>query len=166
MKALLSLVACFLMAGSLKAENYEDVKMQIIYQNYEEESEVIRQGLGRFNTPFFGYKEYVDFVVCFKDENQQVMGGVIAWMRPGIHLLCIDTIWVAEHLRNQGNGTKLMLAAEQEGVKHGCDHSQLETLSFQAKGFHEKLGYEQIGFVEKLYGEHDAYYMRKILTQP
>jgi len=139
--------------------------MQIIYESSDEAAEVIKKGLASFNSPFFGHKEYIDFVVCFRDESQQVVAGITAWMRPGINLLCIDTIWVAEHLRKQGYGTKLLLAAEQEGIKHGCNHSQLETLSYQAKGFYEKLGYIQIGFVEKLYGDHDAYYMRKILIK-
>ncbi|MBS0648031.1 MAG: GNAT family N-acetyltransferase [Verrucomicrobia bacterium] len=87
-------------------------------------------------------------------------------MRPGIGLLCIDTLWVAEHLRHQDYGTKLLLAAEAEGIKQGCTHSQLETLPFQAVEFYKKLGYVQIGKVEKLYGGHDALYMRKKLSQP
>ncbi len=137
--------------------------MLVSYQNHEEEIEAITKGLSEFNAPFFGYKKYIDFVVSFKDEDQKVLGGVVAWMRPGIHLLCIDTIWVTEHLRKQGYGKKLMQTAEAEGIKHGCTHSQLETLSYQARGFYEKLGYVQIGFVEKLYGPHDAFYMRKSL---
>ena len=85
-------------------------------------------------------------------------------MRPGIQLLCIDTIWVAEHLRNRGLGKQLMQAAENEGLKNGCTHAQLETLPFQAEEFYKKLGYFRVGNIEKFYGEHDAIYLRKYLV--
>jgi ribosomal protein S18 acetylase RimI-like enzyme len=137
--------------------------IEVDYQFNEKDAEAISNGLVEFNTPFFGHKKTIPLIVCLKDENQKVVGGVVAWMRPGIQLLCVDIIWVSEDLRNQGYGTKLMLAAEAEGIKQGCTHSQLETLPFQAKEFYQKLGYVEIGRVEKLYGDHDAFYMRKNL---
>ena len=39
----------------------------------------------------------------------------------------------------------------------------METLPFQAEEFYKKFGYTQIGRVEKLYGNHDAIYLRKYL---
>jgi hypothetical protein len=58
-----------------------------------------------------------------------------------------------------------MLAVEAEGKKHGCTHAQVDTLSCQAEPFCQKLGYYRVGVVQKLYGEHDAIFMRKNLTQ-
>lgn len=139
------------------------MNIEVNYQFNEKDAEAISNGLVEFNTPFLGHQKTIPFIVCLKDETQKVVGGVVAWMRPGIQLLCVDALWVSEHLRNQGYGTKLMLAAEAEGIKQGCKHSQLETLPFQAKEFYEKLGYVEIGRVEKLYGDHDAIYMRKSL---
>lgn len=136
-------------------------QIQVDYQFNEKDAEAISRGLGEFNGPFFGNQKTIHCLICLKDDCQNVVGGVIAWMRPGIGLLCVDTIWVSEPLRKQGYGKKLMLAVEAEGIKHHCTHSQLETLSFQSKEFYQKLGYVQIGFVEKLYGNHDAIYMRK-----
>lgn len=140
-----------------------NMHIEVDYQFNEKDAEAISNGLVEFNTPFFGHIKTIPFIVCLKDENQKVVGGVVAWMRPGIQLLCVDIIWVSEHLKNQGYGTRLMLAAEAEGLKQGCTHSQVETLPFQAKEFYEKLGYIEIGRVEKLYGDHDAFYMRKNL---
>jgi ribosomal protein S18 acetylase RimI-like enzyme len=145
--------------------NMSPYTIHVDYEISEKDAEAITQGLSAFNTPFFGNKKTIPFMICLKNENQKVLGGILAWMRPGIGLLCVDTIWVAEHLRHQGYGTKLMRAAEAEGLKQGCTHSQLETLPFQAAEFYQKLGYVPIGRVEKLYGDHDAIYMRKKLAQ-
>lgn len=141
-------------------------QIAVDYEMKDEEVSVISKGLAEFNTPFFGQIKSTSFAIYLRDEDGEVVGGVTAWMRPGIGLLCIDTIALPEHLRRQGYGTKLLLAAEEEGRKHGCTHAQLETLPFQAEDFYKKLGYVRIGHVEKLYGPYDAYYMRKTLKEP
>lgn len=146
------------------SENMSPYTIHVDSEISEKDAEVIARGLGEFNTPFFGNKKTIPLMICLKNKNQKVEGGILAWIRPGIGLLCIDTLWVAEHLRHQGYGTKLLLAAEAEGLKQGCTHSQLETLPFQAAEFYKKSGYVEIGRVEKLYGDHDALYMRKKLV--
>ena len=128
-----------------------------------EEVDVVIEGLRDFNSPYFGNQKSAHFAVYLKDEKGEVAGGVLAWMRPGIKLLYIDTIWISEPMRKKGYGKKLMLAAEAEGKKHGCTHAQVDTLSFQAELFYQKLGYKRIGIVHKLYGPHDSIFMRKDL---
>lgn len=130
-----------------------------------EEVDVIIEGLRNFNSPYFGNQKSIHFAVYLKDENNQVVGGILAWMRPGIKLLYIDSIWISEPMRKKGYGKKLVLAAEAEGIKHGCTHAQVDTLSFQAEPFYKKLGYKRIGIVKKLYGPHDAIFMRKNLVK-
>jgi GNAT superfamily N-acetyltransferase len=136
-------------------------QIQVDHQLEERDVQVIAEGLSEFNRPFFGQQKGADFAVYLKDDTGKVVGGVIAWTLPGIGLLCIDTLWIPEHLRNKGFGTQLMLAAEAEGKRRGCTHAQLETLPFQGEPFYQKLGYVRIGVVKKMYGEHDAIYMRK-----
>jgi len=160
------IIILFIITTPAYSVDMSPYQIQIDDQIHEKDAEVISKGLGAFNTPFFGHKKTSPFLICLKNENQEVEGGVLAWMRPGIQLLCIDIVWVAEHLRHQGYGRKLMLAAEAEGIQQRCTHSQLETLPFQAEEFYKKLGYVSIGRVEKLYGEHDAIYMRKSLVKP
>lgn len=134
--------------------------------DYEREHvDVITEGLRDFNSPYFGNKKNIHFAVYLKNEKDEVVGGILAWMRPGIKLLYIDSIWISEPMRNKGYGKKLLLAAETEGKKHGCTHSQVDTLSFQAEPFYQKLGYKRIGIVHKLYGEHDSIFMRKNLVE-
>lgn len=147
----------------MDALNMDTFQIQVDYEMQEKDADIIFNGLREFNTPYFGNKKSVSFAAYLRDGNHQIVGGVFAWMRPGIQLLCIDTIWITENLRNRGFGTQLILAAENEGIKNGCTHAQLETISFQAEEFYKKLGYFQIGRVENLYGDHDAIYLRKHL---
>jgi ribosomal protein S18 acetylase RimI-like enzyme len=157
------LLKAFLFSTILLSAHADPYQVQIDHEL--EETEAISQGLRDYNTGFLGHHETIHFAVYLKDENEQVIGGVIAWVRSGIQLLYIDTIWLSEEARNQGYGKKLMLAAEAEGKKHGCTHAQVDTLSFQAEPFYRKLGYKRIGVVKKLYNEHDAIFMRKNLTK-
>lgn len=53
----------------------------------------------------------------------------------------IDYLWVSESARNDGLGRELMYTAEREAIKLGCIHSLVDTFSFQALPFYEKLGY-------------------------
>ena len=146
-------------AADSKSSSYD---IEVDYQL--EEAEIIGQGLRDYNTPFLGRQKSIHFAVYLKDENGRVVGGILAWMRPGIKLLYIDTLWVSPAWRNQGYGKQLMEKAEAEGKKHGCNHAQVDTLSFQAEQFYQKLGYKQIGVVKKLYGEHDVFFLRKSLN--
>lgn len=138
---------------------------QIEVDHEHEQADVIIEGLRDFNSPYLGNQKSTHFAVYLKDEKGEVVGGIFAWMRPGIELLCIDRLWISEPVRKKGYGKQLMLAAEAEGKKHGCTHAQVDTLSFQAEPFYQKLGYERIGVVEKLYGEHDSIFMRKNLVE-
>jgi len=52
----------------------------------------------------------------------------------------IDILWVEESFRNKNNGSRILKMAENEAVKRGCKHVDLDTFSFQAK-FYGKNGY-------------------------
>jgi ribosomal protein S18 acetylase RimI-like enzyme len=71
---------------------------------------------------------------------------------------------VHQDLRGQGVGTKLLRAAEQEAIKRGCQHIVLESFSFQAPGFYQKLGFEVFAVLEDHPRGHRNYYLRKRLT--
>jgi GNAT superfamily N-acetyltransferase len=151
------LISTILLGADPKPAYHIEVDHQL------EQADVIIEGLSDFNRPYFGNKKSKHFAIYLKDEKDEVVGGIIAMMRPGIKLLYIDKIWISEPIRKKGYGKKLMLAAEAEGKKHGCTHAQLNTFSFQAEPFYQKLGYVRIGIVHKLYGEHDSIFMRKDL---
>ena len=55
--------------------------------------------------------------------------------------LFVRYLWVGEAFRGCGVGSRLMAAAERRGLERGCHSAWVDTFSFQARGFYEKLGY-------------------------
>ena len=98
-------------------------------------------GLRSFNVQFLDASRFGQLGVYFKDDDGVMQGGLIATIRA--NWLCIDYLWVSESARNEGIGRQLMQAAEHEASKVGCLHSLVDTFSFQALPFYQKLGYIQ-----------------------
>ncbi|USR63510.1 GNAT family N-acetyltransferase [Providencia stuartii] len=98
-------------------------------------------GLRSFNVQFLDASRFGQLGVYFKDDDGVMQGGLIATIRA--NWLCIDYLWVSESARNEGIGSQLMQAAEHEASKVGCLHSLVDTFSFQALPFYQKLGYIQ-----------------------
>jgi GNAT superfamily N-acetyltransferase len=68
-----------------------------------------------------------------------------------------------DDLRGRGVGRELMAQAEARAVERGCHAAWLDTFSFQARGFYEKLGYEEFGTLD--YPPiHKRYFMKKLLV--
>jgi ribosomal protein S18 acetylase RimI-like enzyme len=56
-----------------------------------------------------------------------------------------------------------MSAAEGEARNRKCRHVFLDTLSFQALGFYQKLGYTEFGRLSGFGDKYDRYWLRKAL---
>jgi GNAT superfamily N-acetyltransferase len=78
--------------------------------------------------------------IAARDADGAIKGGVVG----GTYLgwLSIQVFTLEESLRGQGHGRRMMQLAEEEAVRRGCPRVFLETLSFQALPFYEKLGYQ------------------------
>ena len=48
-------------------------------------------------------------------------------------------MWVAETARGKGLGRQVMLAIEDAAEERGCERARLDTFSYQARPFYEKL---------------------------
>ncbi|MGD7044903.1 GNAT family N-acetyltransferase [Jeotgalibacillus proteolyticus] len=116
--------------------------------------------LARFPKDLGGRYEEVSLFV--KDAQNEVHGGLlgeICWNWLEIHVLILD-----EEIRQSGYGSKLMKEAEKIARAKNCDFIKVDTLSFQAREFYEKLGYEVFGTLKNVGREHEHYYLKKDLT--
>ena len=77
--------------------------------------------------------------IAVRDAEGAVKGGVVGATYLG--WLSIQVLTLDESLRGQGHGTRMLRLAEDEAIRRGCPRVFLETLSFQALPFYEKLGY-------------------------
>jgi hypothetical protein len=56
-----------------------------------------------------------------------------------------------------------MTLAEAEAVQRGCRAVALDTFSFQARGFYERLGYSVFGVLNDCPPGHSRFYLTKRL---
>ena len=99
--------------------------------------------------------------VVVTDDQGLLAGGLVAETYWG--WLAIDHLWVAEALRGRGIARKLVEMAESRARYRGCTRAFLETFSFQARGFYEKLGYLVVGTLADYPPGENFYWMRKDL---
>lgn len=121
----------------------------------------IMAGLKAFNRNFVGDNGRKPLAVFITDEHGEKLGGITAYTLG--HYLSIELLWISDTLRHCGAGSKLMQAVEQEAIQRGCKFAQVDTFSFQARPFHEKLGYQLQMTLENVVDEYHRYYLTKSL---
>lgn len=132
----------------------------------EEDKKTISQGIIDFNQSEIPDLEPIEneikFFVFSKDESGKVLGGIRAicyW-----NTLHIELLWLSEVLRGKGIGTQLIESAERFAKQHGCEKALVETTSWQAKPFYEKVGYIHIATVPDRPKGHASHYLTKSLV--
>ncbi|HEX5682917.1 MAG TPA: GNAT family N-acetyltransferase [Ideonella sp.] len=93
-----------------------------------------------------------------------IVGGLTA--KTYWNYLDIAFLWVDESHRGAGIGQQLVQSAEAEAFRRGCRFALLDTFSFQARPFYERLGYRQFGQLTGFPGGHVRHYMTKELGRP
>jgi GNAT superfamily N-acetyltransferase len=83
-----------------------------------------------------------DIRLFVRDDDGQIQGGLLGTVN--MHCLVIQILWIEDSLRRQGVGRELMQVAEGIAREEGARQAVVETTTFQAQGFYEKLGYVQI----------------------
>ena len=99
--------------------------------------------------------------IFLRDHKGNVMGGVLADCFGG--WVYISLLWVEKSLQNLGYGTQLMQMVESEAILQGCTYAHLDTFSYEARPFYEKLGYELFATLEDYPPGHYKYFLKKSL---
>ena len=123
--------------------------------------QVVSDHLDAYNIAITGFPEYSPVNLFLRDAGDEVMGGLLAAVWGGV--LFIRILWVSEALRGRGFGRCLMEMAERRAVERGCRHIFVDTFSFQAPGFYEKLGYQIYAKAEDWPLGHAHHFFRKDL---
>ena len=109
-----------------------------------------------------GEASYYPVGYFLKSQRGEWLGGLLGTLWGG--WLHVRTLWVDPVARRQGNGTRLLRAAEDYAVERGCFAATLETHSFQARPFYEKCGYEVFAALEDYPPGHSKFFLRKQLS--
>jgi ribosomal protein S18 acetylase RimI-like enzyme len=121
----------------------------------------IVQGLTEFNALKANGDIPRYLVIAVRDTEQKVVGGLVGATYLG--WLQIQAVWVSEALRGKGYGSRIMQQAENEARERDCPRVFLETLSFQALPFYEKIGYKVVSQIADFPPGGTRYALTKML---
>lgn len=97
--------------------------------------------------------------IIVRNNNGEIIGGLYGRSIWGT--LEIKTFVVKTENRDEGIGRKLIIEAEKEAKNRNCRFISLDTFSFQAPEFYEKLGFKKIGTETDFPKGFEKYYYRK-----
>jgi GNAT superfamily N-acetyltransferase len=124
--------------------------------------QAVRAGLRAFNQSCAPATDFTDFAIFLRDLQNRIVGGLLA--ETGRGWLHISVLWIDERFRGQDYGSQLMAAAEERARQIGCHAAFLDTFSYQARPFYERLGYEVFGTLKDYPIGHERYFMKKQLV--
>ena len=105
----------------------------------------LKEHIERFDMATTGVSAWHPITYAVHDEAGDLPAASIALSRAATCL--VEALWVREDCRNQGIGSALMAAVEQEASRLGCHQIAVETHSFQAPEFYERRGFARVGEV-------------------
>ena len=109
-----------------------------------------------------GPPEIEALAVLLKDEAQRTIGGL--WGTTVFRWLVVEYVLVPDECRGLGIGRDLMQRAEAIARQRNCIGIWLDTYTFQARGFYEKLGFTVFGAVEEHPPGQQRLFLKKRLT--
>lgn len=124
--------------------------------------DAILAGIVAYNEAHAGPHGHRPLAVLVRDGEGKVLGGL--WGATAWRWLFVHLFWLPEALRGAGLGRDLLRRAEAEAVRRGCRNVWLDSFSFQAPGFYEKLGYRVFGTLEGYPPSHRRVFLCKALN--
>jgi GNAT superfamily N-acetyltransferase len=121
----------------------------------------LEAGLRDHGVPVTGTPGFDPIGVFARDASGRVVAGASG--RINWNWLHIGLVWVSPALRGQGAGRQVIAAIERAARDRGCTHVHLDTFSYQARPFYEKLGYQLFGVLEDYPPGHRRFFLRKTL---
>ncbi len=93
-------------------------------------------------------------------------GGILGslWGETNFAHLHVELLFVPETFRGTGLGRQMLLQAEREAISRGCQGAWLDTHSFQARGFYERLGYCVFGILDDYPPGQSRIFLHKVLV--
>jgi len=118
-------------------------------------------GLIRYNRRTAGPFRYTRTVLSVRGDKGHLLGGLILqsyWKESYVELL-----WLSGKARRRGTGRRLIEEAERRARRRGSLLIHLNTYSFQAPGFYEKLGFKRVGGMSgSPPGESRHFYVKRL----
>ena len=134
--------------------------LEFVTDPTDEQAGEIDRGLIEYSADYAPSRAPVPVQAVFVESGHVIAGidGAEYWRK--IH---VRRLWVHADYRSKGLGRRLMKWAEERGRELGCTSLVVDTMSFQAPGFYERLGYRRFGMSEGYEGGASRHYFEKAL---
>ena len=122
----------------------------------------LEEQINEHNIAVTGYYDFQRLTIFVRDAAQAVVAGIsgYTWGQS-----CkIEFLWVQPALRGQGYGKALLQAAEAEAQQRGCHVVVVDTHTFQAPAFYQKLGYTVVGSYQDCPYRYGQVFLQKRLS--
>ena len=121
----------------------------------------IYDGFSRHSMKKMGHDEKSDPIAFIANDKDHPVGAIVVEIFWGA--LHIKYLYVEEQYRGQKLASKLMKKALDYGIANKSPFAFVETMSFQAIGFYQKMGFE-LEFTRSGYNHETSFhYLRKNL---
>ena len=124
--------------------------------------QAVRNELIAYNIATAAMDTSQDIAVWLHDAHGGLMGGIVGTIWG--HCVEITYLWVHPSLRGHGYGRRLLQTLEQEARAQQCHAAILDTYSFQAPGFYQRLGYEVFGVIDGYPRGYQKMFLKKRLA--
>ena len=104
-----------------------------------EDIQILNDGIKEHMLTKRNLKPISSFSYFIRDDSGKIVGGCHGDLFFGS--VYVGSLWVAESLRGQGYGTKLMQAAEAFTNENVCNFIAVNTMDWEALDFYKKLGF-------------------------
>lgn len=125
----------------------------------------ILEGLAAANRAHVQDPNLKPLLVAIRHPGDGVMLGGL-WGRTSWDWLLIELLYVPPDMRGMGWGKRLVEAAEREAVQRHCNAAWVDSYSFQAPGFYERLGYSVFGKLDDYPAGHQRFFLSRQLSNP
>jgi GNAT superfamily N-acetyltransferase len=119
------------------------VTIDVVATPGEDERLAILATLAAHNDAAVGPTERRPVAIVVRDDGRAITGGL--WGKIAYRWLFVEYLAIPPETRGKGIGRELMQRAEALAREAGCIGIWLDTYSFQARGFYEKLGFVVFG---------------------
>ena len=133
--------------------------VEVVAAPGEAERDAILRILAAHNDAVVGPTERRPVAIVVRDDAGAITGGL--WGKIAYRWLFVEALAVSPALKGQGIGRELMQRAETLARDAGCIGMWLDTYSFQARGFYEKLGFGHFGTIDDFPPGHSRFFLSK-----
>jgi GNAT superfamily N-acetyltransferase len=121
----------------------------------------LEEGLTRHALPVTRVPGFEPLAVVARDRHGGLVGGAVGTIN--WNWLHVSLLWVSEDCRRAGLGRRLLTEMEGIAARRGCTRAHLDTFSYQARPFYERLGYRLFGILDDYPTGHQRFFLEKTL---